>query len=255
MQNPGSSGSAARGGWTSADGGQSWTEFTTPANAYWEVLSLAVDPANPDTFYEGSADLWRVDNDGGSVTDLCSGSPQKLHVDIPSLAFDALHRFDVGTDGGLARTNDGQTFVSANGDLSITQINPGISGTLQGNGALVPGGPFLVGAQDQGVLQYSATHGPNRWYLELGGDGSYTAVDPTAPGTEYGSIQSLYGVSRTEDYFQSQTNITDSQWQKEFHEFIAPLVMDTARPGTLYVGAAEVYRSPGPTPGRRGAIV
>ncbi len=224
------------GAWTSADGGQSWTPFTPP-HASWLGLALQVDPANARTLYVGSGVVWRVDDAGGSSTVIADTS--KIHIDVRALAFDAAHRLYIATDGGLVSTLDDQAFTSANGNLAISQVYPGVSGTLAGNGALAPGGPFLAGLQDNGTARFD---GPQVWHaVGYGGDGGFTAIDPTHVNTQYVTAQDLT-VFKTDDGA-NFSGAGDSRWATEPTLWIAPLVMDTSHPDHLYAGTDKVYRS------------
>ncbi len=223
------------GGWTTADDGQSWTSFDSPPGN-WAGMALTVDPYESSRLYFGSAFIYRVDGAGATVVPLSQGD--KAHMDVRAMTFDSLHRLYVGTDGGLVRTSDDESFESVNGNLSIAQVNPGLAGTLQGNGAVVPGGPFLAGLIDNGTVQYNGTQ---VWHEVFSGDGSFSAVDPAHPDTEYVTVQSL-GLYKALDGA-TFTFAGDPRWGTESRAFFAPFVMDLARPDRLYAGTEKVYRS------------
>src|SRR5262249_43804311 len=146
-----------------------------------------VSPTNANTFYAAGIKLFKYV--GGETTappaigfcdPPCTLTPDDIHVDFHALAFDKNGRLWIGSDGGVYRTSDGSAFANLTKDLNVIQFYPGTSGTVVG--------PFLGGAQDDGVSRFTGDKG---WGGELGADGAFTAVDPTNPNVVFGSTQNL----------------------------------------------------------------
>jgi hypothetical protein len=229
--------SEIKGGWTSGNAGVSWRPINAP-DAGGGFLSLAVAPQSPTHLYLGVTRLYQSLDGGTSFANESDGGASEIHVDVPALAFDALGRLLVGTDGGMYRTTDFDQFANLNGNLSTALIYPGISGSLAGDG------PVLAGMQDHGTGLYS---GSALWHeVGFGGDGGYTAVDPRDTDVLYRTANKVSSVDKSLDG--GHTFLVPSpshpEWALEAG-FLSPVVMDLERPDRIYVGTLKrLFRSP-----------
>jgi photosystem II stability/assembly factor-like uncharacterized protein len=231
--------------WTTGDGGATWTK-TIAATAScssqcWYDQALTVDPTTPTTVYFGGVSLFKSVDGGASFVDIFS-SP--LHVDQHALVFAASAggppALYVASDGGVFRSLDaGVSFASLNTGLTLTQFYTGISMDPASATSL------LGGTQDNGTVLWS---GLASWPEVLGGDGGFTAIDPTAPGTAFGETQwstgSVGGGPRRRDavngpFLLRTTGISIS----DRAAFIPPIVMDPVRPRILWFGTNRLYRT------------
>ena len=237
----------ARGVWTSADSGNSWTQLpytnfcgytdtATKGQCNYDIAAAAY-PANQNYFYVGGIRVQRWD--GSTWTTL--GYPNGIHVDIHSVGFDAQNRLWVGSDGGAYRKDSGSSgFANLNGTLGITQFYPGISG--------IPGGTLLGGTQDNGSLQHTSTGG---WYELETGDGGYTALDTThscngspcefttyVNATVFRDPGGLCLFKTTSSLVLGCTTVVSDP-----SLFIAPLVQSPANSATLFVGTNRIWKS------------
>ncbi|MBW3535454.1 MAG: hypothetical protein KY453_09610, partial [Gemmatimonadetes bacterium] len=193
----GDGGSDARGGqeadptrsgiWRSADGGESW-EFRSnhnPRPMYYSTLR--VDPTDENVVYTAGSQLSRSE-DGGRTFEPVEGATY-VHVDHHAIWIDPAGRDHilVGNDGGLDVTWDrGRTWRSFRTipsgqfyQVSVDMRRPyHVCGGLQDNGSWcgpsAVRGAFLTGLE---------------WYRVGGGDGFYSAVDPTDPAIVYSASQ------------------------------------------------------------------
>ena len=244
--------SAANGGllglYRTTDGGATWTPTgvvpsTVSCNGQcWYDLVLAVDPSNVNTLFLGTVGLAKSTDGGATFRDVT----EFMHVDQHAVAIDPRNGGAVwaGNDGGAyLSVVGGGSWQSLNQTLALTQFYPGLS---LASGASVR---LLGGTQDNGTVEYT---GVPAWGSVIGGDGGFTGTDPTAAGVAYGETQWIAGASYAGPrkrvapggFFGqvlgpagSNINVADPGL------FIAPLVLDLARPSTVYFGTNHVYRS------------
>jgi photosystem II stability/assembly factor-like uncharacterized protein len=227
----------------SDDYGASWTKKGTYFQFPWYMGQVRVDPQNPDRLYELGVPLF-VSEDGGT-TNRAIG--QSAHVDYHAMWIDPSDpdHFIVGNDGGVYITHDrGQTmdFVT---NLPIAQYYAidldnrepfyYVYGGLQDNNSWA--GPSQT-RNRQGITN-------NDWYVTVGGDGFYSAVDPTDPNTVYAESQNG-GIIRYDVKTGEQKSI---QPQAKFGEanlrynWSVPIVISPHDHNTVYFGSQYMYRS------------
>lgn len=171
--------------WRSSDGGRTW-EFRSNQNVRPMYFSkLRVDPNDENTVYTAGVQAYKS-TDGGATWTTLTGYGHVDHHSIWINPHDSRHVM-YANDGSLDVSRDGaQTWQSirmwAVGQPYHASVSMGRPYTvctgLQDNGSWcgpssVRGGPIL--AQD--------------WYRVGGGDGFYTAVDPTDPKILYSESQ------------------------------------------------------------------
>jgi len=164
----------ANGLYRSTDAGKTWTHMTSIDVRPFYYSQVRADPKNPDRVYFSSTEL-QVSNDGGKTS---TNAAQGVHVDDHGIWIDPNdpERWALANDGGIAITYDkgGNFFYPMN--LPIGQFYE-VSYDMQ-----VPYN-VCAGAQDNGAwCGPSRKRGPlnnSYWYTISGGDGFYTAQDPS----------------------------------------------------------------------------
>lgn len=174
----------------SADGGKTWTQ--TFSNGYqleqrpFYYSQVRVDPKNPDRIYWMSS-VFRFSDDGGKTS---RRGALSIHTDWHAMWIDPNDpdHFMIGDDGGIAVTHDrGGTYEFVNTlpigqfyAVSFDMATPyNVCGGLQDNGSWC--GPSRTAGRG-GITNES-------WTNVGGGDGFYTAIDPTNPKTVYSESQ------------------------------------------------------------------
>jgi photosystem II stability/assembly factor-like uncharacterized protein len=205
---------------------------------------IRVDPRNPDRVYELGVPL-QVSDDAGATT---KPTGQSAHVDYHAMWIDPEDpdHFIVGNDGGVYITHDrGQTmdFVS---NLPIAQYYAidvdnrlpfyYVYGGLQDNNSWA--GPSQT-RNRQGITS-------SDWYVTVGGDGFYSAVDPTDPNVVYAESQNggiiRYDVKTGEQKSiqpQPKYGAENLRWN-----WSVPIVISPHDHNTVYFGAQYLFKSP-----------
>ena len=160
----------------SDDYGASWTKKGTYFQFPWYMGQIRVDPKNPERLYELGVPLF-VSEDGG-MTNRAIG--QSAHVDYHAMWIDPMDpdHFVVGNDGGVYISHDRGATMDFVSNLPIAQYYAidgqstpfyYIYGGLQDNNSWA--GPSQT-RNSQGITN-------SDWYATVGGDGFYSAIDPT----------------------------------------------------------------------------
>ena len=228
---------------------------------------LAVDPVNPEIVWAGGIDLFRS-NDGGMSFGFASDWAVNpafrtyVHADQHVILFhpqyDGVNNKILYTagDGGVFITTDALAPV-ATGDraycsttgygVNWANLNNGYATIQFLSGSVYPGGhAYIGGAQDNGTMRGRDAAGPLGWTTVSGGDGGYSAIDPTNPNTIYTTIQYMDPTRRFEDGgFAARvilTGVTDRGSTTRFN-FYAPFVIDPNEPKRLYLGGRILWRT------------
>ncbi len=233
---------------TSQDGGSSWEtrrlNEVVDAGQFGYNTYFHADPANAETLYVGSRDVYKSTNGGGNwaninnsftVTGGYNPRLSNAHPDQHSLAFlpGNSNVLFIGNDGGLYKSEDaGKTFKSKNQTLSLSQF-VGL--------AIDPRNPktTLAGAQDNGT-QLRLENG--EWEEIISGDGGQCVFSPTVPDVIFTSY--IYGVI----YRFTPTSARQVASERIFGEFSTPRVrfyppFTSTRDGRLYFGSWRLFIS------------
>ncbi|MEO5897419.1 MAG: hypothetical protein ABIS06_17145 [Vicinamibacterales bacterium] len=166
---------AESGVWRSDDSGKTWRIVSNRGDRWMYYSQVRVDPTNPEIAYQGGAPFFKT-IDGGKTWNPVQGIPHSDHHAIWIDPKNNKHLL-LGNDGGLDVTYDqGETWEFVN-TLPLGQFYA-ISADMRK--------PYIVcgGLQDNGSwCGPSSTRAGNilnsDWFRVGGGDGFYTANDPT----------------------------------------------------------------------------
>jgi photosystem II stability/assembly factor-like uncharacterized protein len=237
----------------SADGGASYVrqqvhldgDVKLRARQGWYNLCLWVNPRNPNHVIAGMVELFES-TDGGVVWRTISGywGAHGIHPDhhviVEHPAFDNASNRTVyfGNDGGVyqAELTAGEyIWISRNENLGITQFYG-----AAGNAA----GQIVGGTQDNGTLLYRPEQGAN-WTGIYGGDGGFSAADPTDSNVFYAELPYLL-IVRSTDGGQSARTITggiSDAGKPGLANFIAPFILDPNEPNRMLAGGQSLWRT------------
>lgn len=227
----------------SDDYGASWKKTGTYQQFPWFMGQIRVDPRNPDRLYELGISLL-VSEDGGQTSRPIATS---AHVDYHAMWIDPTDpdHFVVGNDGGVYVTHDRGTTMDFVSNLPVAQYYAievdnrqpfyYVYGGLQDNNSWA--GPSQT-RNRQGISN-------NDWYMTVGGDGFYSAIDPTDPNIVYSESQNG-GIIRYDVRTGERKGIKP---QPKFGQqnlrwnWSAPIVISPHDNRTVYMGANYLFRS------------
>lgn len=236
----------------SEDGGQNFELRNETDYSRWQGWfshDVSIHPTNPNEVITVGINIFKSTDAGDYLREISNGGVTLGDVDIlgpdgpPNFSHSdhhfVLHHPEVedlvlfGNDGGVYLSFDGgETFRSANAGLQTTQFYNGFSvSDTETNIA-------LGGLQDNSTSQFS---GSQAWSREIGGDGSWTAINQLNNDIIYGSSQNLRiakSVNRGDNWFTRSPNLTNDN-----PLFIAPYVISKTNPDRMYAGARFFYRS------------
>ena len=228
------SGGKLKGVYRSTDTGDSWTLQANTPNFFgsqgWYDITIAVKPDDPKIVLIGGIGLYRSSDYGVTWK-----SVRYLHVDQHALAWDPVNtnRVLAGNDGGVYRsTNAGQSWVSRNGNLPITQYYA--FDVDRKNASLIYGG-----TQDNGTHRGSG--GLVNWSHVVGGDGGYANIDYLDSRYVYAEYQRGSHVRSTNGgvTFKYANNglVGSGLW-------VTPVAMDPVDPRILYTATRrQLYKT------------
>src|SRR5688572_20405135 len=240
-----------------------------PAVMGWYNNVIAVDPRDPNRVWAAGVEWFRSD-DGGRNWGLASlgygpiAAPSYAHADQHAITFHPNYDGEgnqialIGGDGGIYRTTNARAATSSTIcnpspgiQVAWTSLNRGYGVTQFYHGTPFPDGTqYLAGAQDNNTLLGSDAAGPDGWRSVLGGDGGFSAVQPTQTSQWLLSYQ-WANLGRTTN---AGLNISTARLGLDpifasnigdvsNYLFIAPFTHD---PGTnnIWLGGNYLYRGP-----------
>ena len=248
--------------WRSTDAGASWQQVSTPghlggqgdyANAIW------VDPTDANHVVVAGLDVYQSRDAAATFTQVSDWRqvPVSAHADHHALVSPptfgpsnpALYN---GDDGGIYKAANVYSVATSgwsnmNNGLAVTQF-------YSGAGRAAAGGRIIGGSQDNGSLQLTG----GSWRAFRGGDGGFTAVDPTNDQVFYGEYVYL-AMHRSTNGGQSATYICDGITEglpaeeggndycgaggSKKANFISPFILDPNNASRLLAGAASLWLS------------
>lgn len=197
----------------------------------WYNFHISPHPTNPDIVYYGEVSLWKTTTGNGPWTAL-----PILHTDNHAFAYapdDANQVWSVG-DGGVYMSPDaGTTIQHRNRDLQVLEY---ISMAQHPQWETIA----IGGTQDNGTHRYT---GSPAWEFVAGGDGGFTAIDPSNPTRMYHEY--VYN-----NFYRSDASGDPGSWMFKAAgitgsaQFYAPFALDPSNPNACYFGGDELWRSP-----------
>ena len=201
----------------------------------WYAKGILIKPDDSQQVLLCGVELWKSTNGGTSINQITeyTGPYTEMHPDVHNIISNPLNPelVYVITDGGLFRSNDfGETFYSCNDGYVTTQFYIGAM-SAQSNAV------GLGGLQDNATVRYDGT---NYWLKVIGGDGCFTAIDPTDDQIQYGAYQ--YG-NFYKSYDQGLTWFEQIFYPFGSAAFVAPIIIAPSDHDILFVGDTKLNRS------------
>ncbi len=220
-----------------------------------------VNPQDSNFILVGGINMYRSTDGGLNWGPIADGRDSNAHSDHHMIVSDpgfnnnTNKKVFFSNDGGIYRVDDVSAvsvegaWTKLNNSLGVTQFYSASANAL---------GVIVGGTQDNGTLRY--TGNAQNWTSMFGGDGGYTAADPTDPGYFYSEYTNL-GIVRSTDSGSTSgyiycnpaptsanggpcvppaTGILDA-----FNgaNFIAPFILDPNDPNTMLAGGLSLWRS------------
>jgi len=235
--------------WKSSDGGRSFNLVNTGNNYLgsqgWYDNALWVDPINADHIIVGGIDLWRSVDGGATLSRISTWwqAPSSAHADHHFVM--AHPEYDGSTNKQVYFANDGGMYLAA--DIEVAQDNVGWQ-ELNNNLAITqfygmgvsPDGTVVGGTQDNGTLVFKGDS--ESWTDTFGGDGGFSAADPTDSNYIYGEYVYLR-IHRSTNGGLFSSYIYDSAMTNDGPNFIAPFILDPNNENRLLGGAGQLWMS------------
>ncbi len=226
------------------DRGASWSKMSDYNASGQYYNEIYCDPKNVDKVYSAET-VSKITTDGGKTWNNVGN--KNRHVDDHALWIDPdnTDHFLIGGDGGIYESwNSGQDYNFKN-NLPVTQfyrVNVDNSepfyyvyGGTQDNSSM--GGP------SRNLSSYGVVN--DEWFVTNGGDGFWTAVDPTDPNIVYAEAQ--YGnVVRYDRKSGEAMEIRPEPRKGEDTykwNWNSPIIISKHSPTRLYMAANKVFRS------------
>jgi hypothetical protein len=212
----------------SEDAGKTWQWMNPEDTRPFYYSQVGVDPENPNRVYWSSTPFQFSDDGGKTVRTTTGGA----HVDDHAIWIDPSdgQHWLIGNDGGVYQTWDrGGNFLHLTNlvaaqfyDVSYDFAVPyRVCGGLQDNGAWC--GPSR--AKDGSITA-------SDWFTVGGGDGFYTAQDPTDPNIIYAESQNA-GIGRVDFATGERGRIAKPTWRDHYQAYEDSILLargDTTQP-------------------------
>ncbi|MBI5029802.1 MAG: hypothetical protein HZB51_04690 [Chloroflexi bacterium] len=255
--------------WQSVDGGQTYSRVNAITNYMgtqgWYDNAIWVDPTNANIIVVGGIDLYRSTNGGTTLTKISQWqyAPSSAHADHHAIVshpgFNGSSNKTVffGNDGGIYKATDVYTVI---GTVGWTELNNQLGITqFYGAAGNASTGTIIGGTQDNGTLRYTTAGGTEAWTSAYGGDGGFSAADPSDSNYFYGEY--VYAaVHRSSNGGSSSSYICGQYWSgvawvwksapyridDAYYgraNFIAPFILDPNDSNRLLVGGASLWRT------------
>jgi hypothetical protein len=238
-------------------------------NQGWYDNVIRVDPVNPDRVWAAGIDLWRSDDQGANwgVASYWWIEPDDshyAHADNHGIFFHPNYNgtsnktMIVTSDGGVFKTEDATAAVGTVGTfdsnnsicaqvnlpaVAWTNLNNGYGVTQFWPGAVFPDGKtYFGGTQDNGTNIGQDSTGPNAWKKIIGGDGGYSAVNPTNTQILYGENTGI-SIQKSIDGGNSFAGAKNGIDPNDSGLFTTPITMDPNNGARLWTGGTKLWRT------------
>jgi len=233
----------------SNDGGMTWTPIPAPPSLFCvskycqgDYDQYVTAPAGTAGLLVGGIDAWFNPNpvSAGSLWVNLTRSylGGAVHPDQhAALALDAQH-WVLGTDGGVWATPDGgTTWSDLNGSIATIQF-------ISVSPDTTTPGTFFGGSQDNGTALGKALPGADlTWNAIFGGDGGYTATNPSNP-LQYFTENPFINLRRSDDGGATFQTVVDQNTIPDAAAFYVPYQLVPGDPTHVVLGALRVWRGP-----------
>ncbi len=203
----------------------------------WYFGKIGIDPIDCSTIHLLGVNMFSTFDGGASwVSTVPPWWTYEVHADKHDLVYTNTGKVLLGTDGGLYRTNDFNTWEKIE-NIPTSQFY---------RVAVNPHQPYNYygGMQDNGTAGGNASV-LNEWPRLFGGDGFQPRFNPVDPMNYYYETQNA-GIVGTEndgsDYY-DLINEDNGVNPDERRNWDAPYIISSHNPNTLYFGAQKIYKS------------
>ncbi|MBK7932438.1 MAG: VCBS repeat-containing protein [Acidobacteria bacterium] len=237
------------------NGGGMWTNrgsATFDVRQFGYNNYVYVSPADPNTVYVGTRDVWRSTDGGVNFTNLNKNfqSPtdntytptqSNAHPDQHSMFISpgAPNTIYIGNDGGVWRATDGgTTFQTLNASLNLSMF---VGLSLHPTNAAISYG----GTQDNGTQRRT---GQSTWQEFFAGDGGHAVIDAVDPSIVFASYVNGYMVRflNNGDNYDApvgcETFVTCATFNNDRVAFYPPITGNGLN-SNLYIGTYRIYIS------------
>ncbi len=233
----------------STDGGQTWVPIPAPPNPFCVGKNCqgvydqyVTAPLGTSGLLVGGIDAWFNPNPVNAsspwVNLTRSYSGGVVHPDQhAALALDAQHWY-LGNDGGVWATPDGgATWSDLNASIGTIQF-------ISVSPDTTTPGTFFGGSQDNGTALGKALPGADlTWNSIFGGDGGYTATNPSNP-LQYFTENPFINLRRSDDGGATFQTVVDQNTIQDAAAFYAPYQLVPGDPAHVVLGAQRLWRGP-----------
>jgi photosystem II stability/assembly factor-like uncharacterized protein len=235
--------------WKSSDGGQSYQLINTGLSYLgaqgWFDNTLWVDPLNENHIIIGGIDLWRSLDGGINFNKISTWwqAPLSAHADhhfiIHHPDYDGINnqRLFFANDGGIYETPN---ISIAEGSIGWKELNNNLSITQFYSVAVSKYGKLVGGTQDNGTLVYNGDR--ENWRTTYGGDGGFSAADPTDGNYLYGAHVYLR-LHRSSNGGISSKIIHTNEMINDSPNFVAPFILDPNNVNRMLAGSRQLWLS------------